>query len=637
MLDAEETESTNLDDHNHSKQKKNLLTLLLGAIGIVYGDIGTSPIYAFSTALHIGAPDGVTVALDILGILSLIFWALLLIVTVKYILFVLRADNKGEGGVLSLIALVRSTSTTPALWLTITGIIGAALFFGDAVITPAVSVLSAVEGLNTLAPAFSKFVVPVTFVILLLLFSVQKFGTEKVSHVFGPITLVWFLVLGFWGIYNIWQYPSVLWSIMPWYAAEYVIFHPFTSLAAIGAVFLAVTGAEAIYADLGHFGRRPIVLAWLIVVFPCLLLNYMGQGAFVLASPDFVAHPFFEMLPSWALVPMIILATLATVVASQAIITGAFSMASQAVQLNLLPRFTIKHTSAEHLGQIYMPRVNFLLAVVVLILVAVFGESSKLAAAYGITVTGNMVVTSILLSVVMIKVWKWRYMLVIPIILLFLSIDLIFFGANLTKLHEGGWVSLVIAAILVSVMWIWIRGSRSLARKTYSSEVPLEFIIDQVNKRPPVIISGTAVFLTGDPRAAPNALLHGLKHYKVLHEMNVIVNVVTSTSPRVSRADRVRLSQFSERFMLVTLTFGYMEQPNVPRALAICRKLGWPFDILKTSFFVSRRSVKPRSTSSLAILRDKIFIFLSDSSSDATEYFQIPTGRVVEVGAQITL
>ncbi|MBI0166715.1 potassium transporter Kup [Bartonella sp. M0280] len=635
-IDAVSDDLTTADENNdHSKE--SFLLLLIGAIGVVYGDIGTSPIYAFREALRAGAGNHDILKYDVYGVISLIFWALLLIVTIKYVVFVLHADNNGEGGILSLMALARSTFRRKGGWALGIGILGASLFFGDAVITPAVSVLSAVEGMEVVAPDLEPFIVPLTLIILVALFAVQRFGTGKVAIVFGPITLVWFLALGGFGLFHIFDDLTILKSLFPWYAFSYIVSNPATSFAAVGAVFLAVTGAEALYADLGHFGRRPIVAAWLWIVFPCLVLNYLGQGAFILSHGRNTINPFYQMLPEWSLIPMIVLATMATVIASQAVITGAFSMARQAVQLNILPRLEILHTSEKNLGQIYMPRVNLLLAVIVICLVIGFEKSSNLAAAYGISVTGNMIVTTSLLFIVMKRIWKWSLALCLVPTLAFLCLDLLFFSANLIKIHDGGWVSVGLAFSVVLVMWTWVRGSRHLFKKTRKAEVPLDLIVNKMAEKPPIIVPGTAVFLTSDPKSAPSALMHSLKHYKVLHENNVILTVNTASTPRVPSVDRARVSQFNERFMQVTLTFGYMEQPNIPKALAICRKLGWKFDIMTTSFFVSRRSIKPAAKSDMPMWQDKFYIFLARTAADATEYFQIPTGRVVEIGTQITV
>ncbi len=621
---------------SHSTQGLGVLTL--GALGVVYGDIGTSPIYAFREALH-AASGGAAVAdrEDILGVLSLILWALTIIVTVKYIMFVLRADNKGEGGTLSLMALASSAFSGKSLPVLIIGMVGASLFYGDAVITPAISVLSAVEGTKVITPAFEPYVVPVTVVILLALFAVQRFGTGKVGTVFGPIMFVWFLLLGYSGLRHVFDDPGILHAINPIYGVLFLYHQTDIAFAAIGAVFLAVTGAEALYADLGHFGRRPIVIAWLSIVFPCLLINYVGQGAFVLAHGGHVGHPFFEMNSGWMLVVMVALATAATVIASQAVITGAFSITRQAVQLNILPRFKILHTSETQSGQIYMPRVNFLIAVIVMLLVLGFRESSSLASAYGISVTGEMIASTLLLAIVMRRLWKWPLLLCATLIGLFLVIEAVFFASNIVKVWDGGWASLLVAAVILVSMWTWVRGSRYLFDKTRKNEIPLDMLVGNLAKKPPMIVPGTAVFLTSDPQSAPTALLHSLKHYKVLHESNVILSVITAPTPTVAKQDRVQMEPLNDLFMRVSMKFGYMEQPNIPKALAICRKQGWKFDIMTTSFFLSRRALKPSANSGMPVWQDKLFIGLAQTAADATEYFQIPTGRVVEVGTQVTI
>ncbi|PBC03265.1 potassium transporter Kup [Mesorhizobium sp. WSM3860] len=611
--------------------------LMLGALGVVYGDIGTSPIYAFREALHASSGGDVANRADILGVLSLIIWSLTITVTVKYIMFVLRADNRGEGGVLSLMALARGSFPTRSAIILGIGIIGASLFFGDAVITPAISVLSAVEGMNVVTPAFQPYVVPLTLLILALVFAVQRFGTGGVALVFGPVTAIWFLAIGLSGLEHIIEDPEILWAISPHYIVAFLINSPDVSFVTIGAVFLAVTGAEALYADLGHFGRKPIVLAWLAIVFPCLLLNYAGQGAYVLAQNGTVGHPFFEMNEGWALIPMVVLATAATVIASQAVISGAYSLTRQAVQLNMLPRLEILHTSEKQSGQIYMPRVNMLLALVVMLLVVGFGESSKLASAYGISVTGNMLVTTTLLFVVMTRIWKWNIWPAVALTALFALIDVGFFASNIVKVFEGGWASLAVAFAIILGMWTWIRGTRYLFDKTRRNEIPLDFLAANLLKKKPQLVSGTAVFLTSDPLSAPTALMHSLKHYKVLHEKNVILSVVTAPQPMVPDSERVKMETVNELFMRVTLTFGYMEQPNIPRALAICRKQGWKFDIMTTSFFLSRRSLKASPNSGMPIWQDRLFIGLAKTAADATEYFQIPTGRVVEIGTQVAI
>jgi len=616
---------------------QNTKILMLAALGVVYGDIGTSPIYAFREALLASAGGEVASREDILGVLSLIIWALTIIVTVKYISFVLRADNRGEGGTLSLMALARGALKGRPAYILFIGMLGASLFYGDAVITPAISVLSAVEGMKVVTPTFDPYVVPLTLVILAILFAVQRFGTGSVGIVFGPVTLVWFLAIGASGLVHIFDDPEILLAINPYYIVSFLTNQPEVAFVTIGAIFLAVTGAEALYADLGHFGRKPIVLAWLWVVFPCLLLNYVGQGAFVLAQGGTVGHPFFEMNRGWTLIPMVVLATAATVIASQAVISGAFSLTRQAVQLNMLPRQEIQHTSETQSGQIYLPRVNLLLALVVMLLVVGFQESSQLAAAYGISVTGNMLMTTLLLFVVMTRIWKWPFAVAAALTALFGFIDIGFFVSNIVKVFDGGWASLAVAISVVLIMTTWVRGSRLLFEKTRKNEIPLDFLAANLAKKTPQIVDGTAVFLTGDPLSTPTALMHSLKHYKVLHQQNVVLSVVTAQEPTVPDSERVSIEKINDLFLRVRLNFGYMEHPNIPKALAICRKQGWKFDIMTTSFFLSRRSLKPSPNSGMPLWQDKLFIGLARTAADATEYFQIPTGRVVEVGTQVAI
>jgi KUP system potassium uptake protein len=627
------------DPTSHSHSDKHLPMLLLGALGVVYGDIGTSPIYAFREAMHI-RPDASTSDSEILGLLSLIVWALTLTVAIKYVFFVTRADNNGEGGTLSLMALARKTFTNPPVWITVLGVMGAAMFFGDAIITPAMSVLSAVEGVKLVAPGMERWVVPITLVIIVGIFAVQRFGTARVSIIFGPVTGLWFLVLGFSGLVHIIDYPAVLWALNPWLGMEFVATHMGLAFVVIGAIFLAITGAEALYVDLGHFGRKPIVIVWFALVFPCLLLNYFGQGAFVLdVGPENVSSPFFEMQPDWALLPFVGLATLATIIASQAVISGTYSLTQQAIALNMMPRMVVQHTSATQSGQIYMPQINTMLMVGVLMLVLGFGSSSALSHAYGIAVSGVMVMTLTLLVVVMWRNWKWHPLAVIGFGVVFAIIDGGFFAANATKLFQGGWVPAVVAIFVGVVMWSWMAGRRRLSEKTRRDEVPLQFLVDNLAKKQPTLVPGTAVFLTSDIEGAPTALLHSLKHYKVLHEQNVILTVRTSVSPRVPDDEKVTIDAYNELFSRVVVTFGYMESPNIPKALVLARKLGWKFDIMSTSFFLSRRSLKagPKSANLLRYWQDRLFTRLARNASDATEYFHIPTGRVVEIGTQVVL
>jgi KUP system potassium uptake protein len=573
----------------------------------------------------------------VLGILSLILWSLIVIVTLKYVVILLRADNNGEGGTLTLMALAQRAMGQGAVWVPLLGIVGASLFYGDALITPAVSVLSAIEGLNEYNPSFGPFVMPLAAVILMMLFSVQARGTARVAAFFGPVMCVWFVAIALPGLYYIAANPGILLAFNPAYGVAFLANHGVIGLATLGAVFLAVTGAEALYADLGHFGKKPIQLAWIGLVLPALALNYLGQGAAVLANAAVLKNPFYLLYPDWALLPMVLLATAATVIASQAVITGAYSLTRQAIQLGLLPRLEIRHTSESHEGQIYMPRVNTVLLIGVLLLVGLFRSSDALASAYGIAVTGTMVVTALLAFLVIWKVWQWKPLAAAALMVPFVVVDATFLSANMMKVVEGGWVPLAFGIVMMVVMYTWRRGSRLLFEKTRRLETPLDALVAMLEKKPPLTVSGTAVFLTSDPSSAPTALMHSLKHYKVLHQKNVILSIKTSQTPRVPDEDRVRIEHVGKTFSRLTIRFGYMETPNVPKALAIARKLGWQFDIMSTSFFLSRRSLKPAARSGMPPWQDRLFIALARTANDATDYFQIPTGRVVEVGTQVTV
>nr|WP_145167038.1 potassium transporter Kup [Rhizobium sp. SJZ105] len=612
--------------------------LVLGALGVVYGDIGTSPLYAFREALHASGqvPDAV-VGSEVMGLLSLIVWALTIVVTIKYVGFVLRADNKGEGGTLSLMTLARESLKGRPIWVLVLGIAGASLFLGDAIITPAISVLSAVEGLKVVAPALSQWVVPITLAIIVALFLVQRFGTGSVAIVFGPITAFWFLVLGVSGLAHIIEAPGILAALNPYYGAAFLVSHIDIAIVILGSVFLAVTGAEALYVDLGHFGRRPIVVAWFLLVFPCLLLNYFGQGAFIFTHPESVEHPFFEMQPEWARLPMVILATAATVIASQAVISGAYSLIRQAMHLNLLPRFHVRHTSETQAGQIYLPQINMMLMIAVIILVINFRSSSALSAAYGIAVTGEMLITAILLFVVMRRIWGWKLWTTLFILTPLIIIDVGFFVSNVAKFGQGGWVPVVVAILIAFLMQTWMSGRRLLAKRTKADEISLDTLMASLAKKDLPTVPGTAIFMTSEVEGAPTALLHSLKHYKVLHENNVILSVVTSSSPFVPDDEKIFFESFNPQFSRAIITFGYMETPNIPKALVLARKLGWKFDIMSTSFFLSRRSLIPSATGGMPFWQDRVFIALADNASNATEYFKLPTGRVVELGIQNTI
>jgi KUP system potassium uptake protein len=625
-------------DGSEVPPRTSFWALTIGSIGVVYGDIGTSPLYAMrESVLAAVGPGHAATEPVVLGILSLIIWALLFVVTAKYVLILLRADNNGEGGTLALMALASRALGGASGVVILLGVISGALFYGDAIITPALSVLSAVEGLKIVTPAFDAYVVPITVVILVVLFAVQSRGTAKVAAFFGPVTLVWFAAIAAAGLWHIGQHPAVLYAFNPWHGVSFLLHHGVIGFFTLGAVFLVVTGSEALYADLGHFGRGPIRFAWLTVVLPALTVNYLGQGALVLAYPKAIDNPFFLLFPDWALLPMVLLATAATVIASQAVITGAYSLTRQAIQLGLLPRLEIRHTSETLAGQIYMPRVNTLLLTGVMLLVALFRSSSALASAYGIAVTGTMVVTAMMAFIVIWRVWNWPVLAAAALIVPFLFVDLTFLSANMLKIVEGGWMPLALGAMVMVLMYTWRRGSRLLFEKTRRQETPLETLVASLEKKPPQRVPGTAVFLTSDPASAPTALLHSLKHYKVLHEKNVILTVETADTPRVDPAERVRIEPVGETFSRVVLRFGFMETPNVPKALAIARKLGWQFDIMSTSFFLSRRLLKPAAQSGMPRWQDRLFIGLTRSANDATDYFQIPTGRVVEVGTQVTI
>jgi KUP system potassium uptake protein len=619
--------------HSH---RDSFWALTLGSVGVVYGDIGTSPLYAFREALNAASASGPIRRETVLGVLSMILWSLIVVVALKYVLILLRADNNGEGGTLSLTALAfRALGRTPIVL--ILGIIGAAMFYGDSLITPAISVLSAVEGLKVATPAFEPYVLPLTVIILVALFAVQSRGTGRVSIFFGPVTTVWFVAIAIAGALHIADDPGVLAAIWPGHAIWFLLTHSTIGLVTLGAVFLAVTGGEALYADLGHFGRKPIQAAWFGLIFPALIINYFGQGALVLAHPEAIEHPFYKLVPEPLLLPMVVLATAATVIASQAVITGAYSLTQQAIQLGLLPRLEIRHTSATQYGQIFIPRVNAMLLLGVLLLVLMFRSSSALASAYGIAVSTTMLVDGLLAFIVLWKLWHWRPWTAGLLMIPFIVVDTTFLSANMMKLFEGAWVPVLFGAVLVLLIWTWRRGTRILGQKTRRTEIPFDGLIKSLEKKPPHLVPGTAVFLTSTPDFAPTALMHNLKHNKVLHEHNVVLTIVTTDAPRVGDEDRVRINHVTPRFSRVSLRYGFMETPNVPRALAIARKLGWTFDIMSTSFFLSRRAIKPSPHSGMPLWQDRLFIALARSASDASDFFQIPTDRVVEIGTQVTV
>lgn len=631
------SETTTAESGAAPKIDRSSGLLTLAALGVVYGDIGTSPIYALRETVRAAAGARAPTETEIIGALSIIIWALTVVVSIKYAIFVLRADNRGEGGTLSIMALARGVLKSRSGIITALGMAGAALFYGDAVITPAISVLSAVEGLHIAAPGLSAYVVPISAAILIGLFVVQRFGTDRVASIFWPVMMVWFLTLGVAGAVHIADDPRVFRAVNPLTALRFIVDHAGVATAVIGAAFLAVTGAEALYVDLGHFGKKPILRAWFGIVFPCLLLNYFGQGAFLLNQDIPVDQPLFEMMPDFLLIPIVILATLATIIASQAVISGTFSLSRQATQLHLMPRFHVIHTSAHQSGQIYLPRINWILLVAVLLLVFGFGSSASLASAYGLSVTGEMFVTTMLLAIVMRRAWNWSPGAVAAVVVPFAIIDLTFLGANILKIPSGGWVSILVAALMILIMATWTQGTRILLRKTRKAEMPLSTLVASLERNRPHMVPGTAVFLTNDASSAPTSLLHSLKHYKVLHSQNIVLTIVTEEQPRVHAADRIELRKMNDWLSVLILRFGYMEDPNVLRALAASRKMGLQFDMMSTSFFLSRRSLIASARTGLPLWQDRIFIALSASAADATSYFRLPTGRVVEIGTQVII
>jgi KUP system potassium uptake protein len=610
-------------------------TATIGSVGVVYGDIGTSPLYAMrESLLHLGHRPSME---EVIGITSLLIWALIVVVTYKYVFILLRADNHGEGGTLSLMALAQEAMgrvSTPLLAL---GVVGAALFYGDAIITPAVSVLSAAEGLKVASPILEPYVLPMTLVIIFGLYAVQSFGTGKVAALFGPLMVVWFLTLALLGASHVMDAPGVIAALNPYHAVLFLIEHKFVGFVVLGATFLAVTGAEALYADMGHFGPGPIRTAWLGLVLPALAINYLGQAALAISHPDAIENLFFLMAPEWARLPFVLLACAATIVASQAVISGAYSLTRQAMQLGLLPHLEVQHTSETQHGQIYMPKVNWLMLAGVLVLVLVFQTSSRLAAAYGIAVTGTMIMTSVLATVVIAKSWKLGWPLALAMMVPILVVDFTFLSANLLKLKDGGYIPLLLGSAMVVLMWTWIRGVRFVEGRIRRESIPLGEFAKSMSTSSATRVKGTAMYLTSSPEITPPALLHNLKHNKVLHERNVILTVHTLNQPTVAEPERVAFKKVSEDFATLEVRYGFMEDPNLPRALAQAREQGLPFDMMKTSFFVGRRSFRASASVGMPLWQDHLFIGLVRQSYDATEYFRIPAGRVVELGNQMVV
>jgi len=618
---------------------KRLMALAVGAIGVVFGDIGTSPLYTMREAFTGPHPMEPTLP-HVLGVLSLIVWTQVIVVTLKYVTYILRADNRGEGGMFALMALAMKAAPAGVhrgVPIVAAGLFGAALFFGDAIITPAISVLSAVEGLKVATPEFETYVVPIACLILVLLFMIQRRGTARVGAFFGPVTIVWFAVLAILGIASISQTPAVLAAINPYYGLHFLWTDGWRGFLVMGAVFLALTGAEALYADIGHFGKRPIRLAWVTFVQPALVLNYFGQGALLMRQPEAAVNPFFLMVPEVLLYPIVILATAATVIASQAVITGAFSLSRQAIQLGYLPRMEIRHTSETEIGQIYIPRVNWILCACVLALVIGFQSSSNLASAYGLSVSGEMCVATLIAYVVARHVWGWSRLWALIVTVLLLIVDLSFFLANLVKFADGGWLPLVAGAGLYSIFTTWKRGRRILVERLHESTVPLEPFIARLRDGNPPRVAGTAVFMTGTTDGVPYALLHNMKHNKVLHERVVLLTVVFEQIPQVAEKDRMQVVALDKNFWRVTLRYGFMEGPNIPRVLRLAQPLGLKFDMMDTSFFFGRENLVMKSRPLMPRWREKLFIALSRSSYSATAFFRIPSNRVVELGTQVEI
>jgi KUP system potassium uptake protein len=619
--------------------KKRLAALALGAIGVVYGDIGTSPLYTLQTTL---SHDGMHPTPEsIYGVLSLIFWAQIIVVSLKYVVFIMRADNKGEGGIMALMALaLRTVREKPRTrWvLAIIGIFGASLFYGDGVITPAISVLSAVEGVKVAAPGLAHWVVPVTAVILFFIFALQRHGTERVGKLFGPVMVIWFITIALLGGRMILSEPHVLYALNPYYGVRFFTTHGMQAFVALGGVVLALTGAEALYADMGHFGKRPIRLAWFNFVLPALVLNYFGQGALLLQHPEAIDNPFFKTVPSILLYPMIALATVATVIASQAVISGAFSMTREAMSLGYSMRMPVVHTSREMSGQIFVPWINAFLLVMVLVAVLGFRSSENLSAAYGIAVTGTMTITTVLALFVARHQWGWRMPVLVIVGAVLLTIDISFFAANLIKVEYGGWFPLVLGLAVFVVMTTWRRGRELVVREIKQGGLALAPFIENITDHPPLRVPGTAVFLTANQNAVPHALLHNLKHNKVLHDRNVMLTVEMLETPFADREERLQLVPLGSDFYGLEVRFGFAEDPNIPLVLSKCAKVGLPFDLMDTTFFLSRENiVADKRRPGMALWRDRLFAFLSRNALPATAFFQIPGNRLIELGTQVEI
>jgi KUP system potassium uptake protein len=627
-------------DHRGDPTGRYLFTLSLAALGVVYGDIGTSPLYALRECFQ--GPHAIAATPEnVLGVLSLVFWSLLAVISVKYIRFVLRADNQGEGGILALTSLatpIKIVSKTERWPLVLLGIFGAALLYGDGMITPAISVLSAVEGLQVATPIFEGYIEPITVVILIALFLIQSHGTARVGLIFGPVTLVWFGTIAALGLHQLVREPAVLAAVNPLHAVRFFELNRLDGYLVLGTVVLVITGGESLYVDLGHFGRRPIRMAWFAVVLPALLLNYFGQGALLLASPAAIENPFFLLAPPWLLYPLVILATCATIIASQAVISGAFSITKQAVQFGFLPRLTMRHTSSTESGQIYMPAVNWMLMIACILLVVGFQSSSNLAAAYGVAVISTMTITSTMFMIVARERWRWPRAKVAAIVGVFLAIDLAFFGANIVKIPHGGWFPVLAAIVVFTLMTTWKRGRRALAALLLQNTRPLDEFLAEVARNRPLRVPGTAVFMSGTTTGTPPALIHNLKHNQVLHETVVLLTARTQQTPRVDPHDRVSLEPLTDGFWRVTIDFGFMEEPDVPAVLATIADARLNIDPRKVTYFLGRETlIASQKVPGMALWRERLFVTMSRNAMNATNYFSLPPDRVVELGAQLEI
>ena len=621
------------------QSRQGLAALAVAAIGVVYGDIGTSPLYTIKIAF--GGPHAFAITpANVLGLLSLIFWALILVVSVKYIAFIMRADNKGEGGIMALMALTQRVvgDRTRKRWVLMTlGLIGAALFYGDGMITPAISVLSAVEGLHLATPAFDPYVIPIALVILVGLFLFQRHGTARVGSLFGPVMLLWFAVLAVLGVHGILMYPQVLAALNPWYGVAFFVENGVAGFIILGAVVLAVTGTEGLYADMGHFGRRPLRVVWFGYVLPALVLNYFGQGALLLASPEAVANPFYLLAPSWALYPMVGLATVATVIASQAMITGAFSITRQAIHLGYAPRMNVTHTSEREIGQIYVPFINWTLLAGVVALVLGFQTSSNLAAAYGIAVTATMTIDSVLVFFIASGLWGWRWPIAFAVSGGFFLVDMALFSANLPKILHGGWFPIAMAVLIFTLLSTWKRGRLLLSERLQEMAIAIEPFLDSVTRHPPARVPGTSVFLTTKFEGVPHSLMHNLKHNKVLHERVVLLTVVFQDIPHIDDSERIEIWPLGNNFHKLFVIYGFKDETNIPQALELCAPLGLEFNMMDTSFFLSRETLIPTAKPGMALWREKLFVNMARNAGSVTAYFQIPTNRVIELGTQVEL